>query len=1489
MVDLVIDSRLYDGDDEVLASLFDLSALESATLDHQSIFDSNAPDFDAILSSDPVTVSSSAISWQGGNTTLTLSGSGIGPLTSLNDLETAIENGLATGTLSDFTVNIGGTDVLSLEFTTDAVRLVSGQQAFAFTGSYPTTLQGIVDYIQALVTAADSLLSDVPSFTSQQITDAFTALASFNFSGFEITDAGETLIELVLNATTMSLSIGDGTLEADGAFPFTDTSSALQAFGALVAAVESGDTSQLDDAGFTDLNSVSLTAGDLTLLDATVEDGDLEDPSLDTLTIEGTDGDDDIEIFDEDFEPGNFLTGADVTVNAGAGGDDVEIFSRISGSNEAPELVQLGTFTVDGGDDEDWDTLEYGNYSWSNLFDFDLSDLTTTVDFGLGTLVQTLGGDTTTEVIDLTFSNFSRLELEVLGTLNVTGSDDRDRLRLDHFPDFTDIDLGDGYDGVELYRVNFFDGEQFLRGITRQEFLETFDFAVTENGFELYAPSEEDGSPVHVATVSNVEEVRFLADRESGDDEWITVQQLIAEASAVDGVITYEGTEGDDEFGDVKFSGIDPSVTEVNFDLDAGHDWLPIDINSGGLEFAGAVNIDGGADYDSVHIDDSELTDDGEGSPTSTLTVDLEAGTLVYDQIGQQTGGGSASDQFSASLTDVERISVEIGGDAFISGSTGQDEVSIQRANFFEFDDSTSDDNDFIDLRWVYKEDGGRGYTVDQFYAAFDLEEVADGWIEIREAGGESATEARAPGDLVARVRGVENVAFVDPTGNDSAVRMPVSLLLAGITITEGDDSITGTSGDDRIDGLGGNDTILGLGGNDTLEGGAGDDSLVGGGGDDDNLRGDAGNDTLVLSNDGYAEGGSGDDTFDLTGMTTNGYGGFIKPGLGSNTILGSQTLWDSGEGHDISYDDVSGVGGITLQVGADGSGTATSGTAGQVNDTFTYAHYFIGSGDADNFTGSDNSRDGSDFEGWQLEAGNDTLDGGGGYDLLEYYWEAEGRSGASAVNVNFTTGTATDSYGDTDTFTGIEAVRGTYYDDTFVGGGEDLGRVRITGLAGNDTITGTEAGYEIADYTLDADRRDASGNTGDQGIVADLNAGTIQDGYGDTDTVSNIDQIRGTQYGDTMTADNSGVQMRGYDGDDTMTGGDGEDGFIAGAGSNVIDGGAGTDWAYFNGVLDTDFEINDTPGGQRDTAAFTISAIADTDGEGTTDSTNVELFFFNTEDGEGLESITASVLGSGATNGADSVGDAGATTSQDLDAGGGDDTVQGGQADDNLNGGSGDDTINGGQGDDSLFDSSGDNEIEGGDGDDQGVAVGGNNRFVDSGSVTVVGNEINDFYCGGSGDDFFQSGGGNDIVVGDIGSSFFFGEDTLNGGADNDVLQGGGGADVFIFAAGDGNDTIADFTWDAIQDAFAAPGTDITEIVDHTDTGADFESGIDKIHLDISTFTTDLTATSTVADAFALVSDNGDGFAEFNADGTSIVFYGLTTSQLSADDFVFV
>ena len=94
----------------------------------------------------------------------------------------------------------------------------------------------------------------------------------------------------------------------------------------------------------------------------------------------------------------------------------------------------------------------------------------------------------------------------------------------------------------------------------------------------------------------------------------------------------------------------------------------------------------------------------------------------------------------------------------------------------------------------------------------------------------------------------------------------------------------------------------------------------------------------------------------------------------------------------------------------------------------------------------------------------------------------------------------------------------------------------------------------------------------------------------------------------------------------------------------------------------------------------------------------------------------------------------------------------------------------NGGHGPDTLT---------GNDGND--ILIGGN------GPDTLIGNAGDDTLIGGNGTDLLLGNPGDDLLYGGNGS------DTLTGGLGSDTLTGGNGPDVFVFASGEGTDTITD------------------------------------------------------------------------------------------------
>ncbi|MEB3359410.1 MAG: alkaline phosphatase [Synechococcales bacterium] len=131
---------------------------------------------------------------------------------------------------------------------------------------------------------------------------------------------------------------------------------------------------------------------------------------------------------------------------------------------------------------------------------------------------------------------------------------------------------------------------------------------------------------------------------------------------------------------------------------------------------------------------------------------------------------------------------------------------------------------------------------------------------------------------------------------------------------------------------------------------------------------------------------------------------------------------------------------------------------------------------------------------------------------------------------------------------------------------------------------------------------------------------------------------------------------------------------------------------------------------------------------------------------------------------------------------------------------------------------------FEGGDGNDVIVAFGGGDDVIGNlGNDVIYGSEGrddlygdttsfreggDDILYGGTESDHIYGGGGNDELYGEDGDDYLFGnfgDDLLAGGLGNDNLNGGNGSDTYVFAAGEGTDTVRGF--DVTEDFIALVG----------------------------------------------------------------------------------
>ena len=181
-----------------------------------------------------------------------------------------------------------------------------------------------------------------------------------------------------------------------------------------------------------------------------------------------------------------------------------------------------------------------------------------------------------------------------------------------------------------------------------------------------------------------------------------------------------------------------------------------------------------------------------------------------------------------------------------------------------------------------------------------------------------------------------------------------------------------------------------------------------------------------------------------------------------------------------------------------------------------------------------------------------------------------------------------------------------------------------------------------------------------------------------------------------------------------------------------------------------------------------------------------------------------------------------GTSGSDQLQGNAGNDRLSGYAGADQLSGDAGNDTLMGGEGNDTLTGGAGSDVMNGGKGNDTAVFTGstpivvnlnltrsqetGQGRDTLSSVENIKSGSGNDNLTGNSRANLLDSGIGNDKLFGGTGNDTLLGgagNDTLQGGSGNDiltagpgqdVLTGGQGADQFVFAQGDGSNTVTDF-----------------------------------------------------------------------------------------------
>ena len=399
------------------------------------------------------------------------------------------------------------------------------------------------------------------------------------------------------------------------------------------------------------------------------------------------------------------------------------------------------------------------------------------------------------------------------------------------------------------------------------------------------------------------------------------------------------------------------------------------------------------------------------------------------------------------------------------------------------------------------------------------------------------------------------------------------------VTGSAHDDDLTGNAIDNVLKGLDGDDELMGAGGSDTLEGGAGADELDGG--------------EVAANADGL------DTATDILSYASSDAA--VHVDLKTNEVSGGHAAGDEIEAQDGAAKN-------------NAAGSADHGIASDIEDVSTFEGV-TGSMYNDRLSGDYRMNvlnGGAGDDTLNGREGADRLDGGPGADTLNggsSQWNSDttttdssgnqvideldahhidwavyrsmviGNDGKGVtVDLEEKEGTAGDAEGDT--LIGIELVWGSTGNDTFIASdGADY----VHGDAGSDTMS-----YELSDMgvnvSLTDDNSTAFGTANPAVPPAVSHLGTaihyITTADGDVavatatdaqkeantngaaeDRLGGIENLTGSNHGDTLTGDTNSNVLKGMGGVDTLTGGAGDDVLMGGAGNDTsLSGGVGND-----------------------------------------------------------------------------------------------------------------------------------------------------------------------------------------------------------------------------------------------------------------------------------------------------------------------------------------
>ncbi|MDT8857670.1 calcium-binding protein [Paracoccaceae bacterium Fryx2] len=207
-----------------------------------------------------------------------ISGSGIGPISSLPQLQSALDRGVATGTLNKVELLREGAEILEIGIRTNGYTLTSGAQSLVLEGATPKTLAGVFGLGDLFAGIAN-----IDELTNRERNALFNKLEKMSVTDVTFMDGAKTIFDLKFGISEVSLAVDGITIRLQGTFA-DNLGDAVRSLYNLSNLLESGQPFDPALVGGLDLTRVTVEdAAGIVVLTAT----DFFADEQDILTVDG--------------------------------------------------------------------------------------------------------------------------------------------------------------------------------------------------------------------------------------------------------------------------------------------------------------------------------------------------------------------------------------------------------------------------------------------------------------------------------------------------------------------------------------------------------------------------------------------------------------------------------------------------------------------------------------------------------------------------------------------------------------------------------------------------------------------------------------------------------------------------------------------------------------------------------------------------------------------------------------------------------------------------------------------------------------------------------------------------------------------------------------------------------------------------------------------------------------------------------------------------